>query len=328
MASISYVKSLGRWRVRWKATNRQATTNRVFSGSRVFFEKAQAVGFFAEMEAQERLWRSGAVSTLDSVDQAAADYAIYCRRHTTRTQGHYQMVLARFRASLPGNVRRIQQLDAACIEEYLYRLRDAGLSNRTLNAHLTAIKGFCRWVARRHRLPNVAAEVAMAAEEPPVARFIGRDEYAALLAAAGDQARDRIVFLAHTGLRASEFCRLVAAGIRPDQTAVTVVGKGRKRRTVPLNRAARETLGRPHIHRTIGRNPLYQQISRVAKRAHIPPLGPHALRHYFATQLLLAGVPIIKVSRLLGHSSVKTTERHYAHILDADVACVTDVLDL
>lgn len=327
MASLSYIRNRRRWRVRWRATHREHGRSKVFAGSRVFMEKSRAVACYAEMEAAESLWRSGAVSTLDSIDEAVADYAIYCHRHTRRTRQHYAMVMRRFVATLPPTMVRIQQLDAKCIEEYLYQLRDADLVNRTLNGHLTAIKGFCRWAARQYHLANPAAQVAMLTEEPPDARFIVRDEYAALLAAAGDQARDRIIFLANTGLRASEFCRLVAAGLHNDQTTITITGKGRKRRTVPLNRPARQTLTRPHIHKPIGRTPLYQQIARVAKRAGIPPVGPHALRHFFATELLKAGVPIIKVSKLLGHSSVKTTEHHYAHILDADVASVTDVLD-
>jgi len=333
MASLSYVKALKRWRVRWRATNRTShAPNRIFSGSRVFAEKAQAVAFFAEIEAQERLWRRGEVSTLDSIREAAKSYQTYCRRHTARTQEHYARVLSAFVASLPPGLVRVQQIDARVIEEYLYRLRDAGRTNRTLNAHLTAIKGFCRWLSERYSLPNPAARVAMLIEEPPQPRFLTRDEYVRLLAAADDLAHDRIAFLAHTGLRASEFCRLISEtrsgsnGVGPQATAITITGKGRKRRTIPLNAVCRDILKRPHIYRPTGRNPLYQQIARVGRRARLGPVGPHALRHYFGTQLLLAGVPIIKVARLLGHSSVTTTERIYSHILPEDLQDVTELL--
>src|SRR5271165_6880109 len=44
---------------------------------------------------------------------------------------------------------------------------------------------------------------------------------------------------------------------------------------------------------------------------------PHMLRDTFAVELLLAGVPIDQVSILLGHASVKTTERHYAPFVKA-----------
>jgi integrase len=52
--------------------------------------------------------------------------------------------------------------------------------------------------------------------------------------------------------------------------------------------------------------------AKLEKRAH-----PHMLRDTFAVELLLAGVPIDQVSILLGHSSVKTTERHYAPFVKA-----------
>jgi site-specific recombinase XerD len=40
---------------------------------------------------------------------------------------------------------------------------------------------------------------------------------------------------------------------------------------------------------------------------------PHILRHTFATQCLAAGVPLEDVATMLGHSSIRTTEKHYSH---------------
>lgn len=66
---------------------------------------------------------------------------------------------------------------------------------------------------------------------------------------------------------------------------------------------------------------------RISKNASIIRFGSHALRHYFATQLIRKGVSIYKVSRLLGHSSVQTTESIYIHLLPLDLLGTTDVLD-
>ncbi len=55
-----------------------------------------------------------------------------------------------------------------------------------------------------------------------------------------------------------------------------------------------------------------RQLARVFKQAKIPNGHPHRFRDTFAVELLLAGVPIEHVSILLGHSSVKITEKHYA----------------
>ena len=60
-------------------------------------------------------------------------------------------------------------------------------------------------------------------------------------------------------------------------------------------------------------------LARAAKRLGIPHLSPHTLRHTFATRFLQAGGDIYVLSKLLGHSSVSVTERHYAHVVDADI---------
>ena len=55
--------------------------------------------------------------------------------------------------------------------------------------------------------------------------------------------------------------------------------------------------------------------------------GSHAIRHFFATELIRKGVSIYKVSRILGHAFVKTTESIYVHLMPIDLLGITDVLD-
>jgi integrase len=60
-----------------------------------------------------------------------------------------------------------------------------------------------------------------------------------------------------------------------------------------------------------------RRLSKVFKIAKIPQAHPHRFRHTFAVELLKKGVPIEEVSILLGHSSVRITERHYASWVQA-----------
>jgi site-specific recombinase XerD len=321
MANLRYCRERKKWRVRYRATNR--ITHKVFSGSRHFLEKSQAIQFYAEMEAQEKAFRSGEVVAIESIENAANQFGRFCRRFTDRTQGHYLYVLKSFLGSLPHNVVRIQQLSSQQIQQYLYALRDLRRTNRTSNAHLTVIKSFAKFCAESYSIPNFAASVTMLHEDPPKVRFLTEREYQLITEAASPIQRDRLVFLAHTGLRAGEFARLAPDSINPQASAITVIGKGRKRRTIPLNATAREIW--PRLKPASARA-LNLACRRLAKKLNLPVFGPHAFRHYFATQLLLKGVPIIKVSYLLGHASISTTQKHYAHILTADLAGATDIL--
>jgi integrase len=61
---------------------------------------------------------------------------------------------------------------------------------------------------------------------------------------------------------------------------------------------------------------LIRAWTRVFKNINVPYKKFHALRHTYATQLLKSGSQLITVSRLLGHSSIKTTEI-YAHVLES-----------
>jgi len=321
MASLGYVKALRRWRVRWRAKARENPY--VFSGSKVFLEKSQAVKFYSEIEAQERLVRSGQVVPTESLDQVVQNFYRHIKRHTSRTQQHYKMVIGLFLRNIPKSIVRIHQLESHHIQEYLYKRRDGGVINRTLNAHLTVLKAFCRFYSERFSIANPASKVRLLKEDPPANRFLTPEEYQMVLKIAPEMAKNRIIFLAHTGLRASEYSSLTADCVSPKAATITVTGKGRRRRTIPLNASARAVL--PHM-KPASRKALHLQFSALAKKADIPSFGANALRHYFGTQLLLKGVPASKVAKMMGNS-VRVIEKHYAHILTSDIANATDVLD-
>ena len=61
------------------------------------------------------------------------------------------------------------------------------------------------------------------------------------------------------------------------------------------------------------RDNLLRELKKAAKRAGVT-CHWYTLRHSFASQLVMAGVSIFKVSAFLGHASVTTTQKHYAHL--------------
>jgi integrase len=69
-----------------------------------------------------------------------------------------------------------------------------------------------------------------------------------------------------------------------------------------------DTFGKP-----MGFKHAYRILARVCKKAGVRKLSMHNLRHSFASQLLIAGVPLLRVSHLMGHSKPSTTLDVYAH---------------
>ena len=249
-------------------------------------------------------------------------------RLTLRTCQHYRMVINRFVDYAPTN---IDNLTVEHIDRYL----DSILKHytpRCANSYLTAVKSFCRFLAEHYDLPNPAAKIKMLTEQPPQPRIITSEEYHAVLSIAEGVERDVIQFIANTGLRLSEIRGLTPGCISSDRKTLSIVGKGRKRRIVALNQVVRAIKSRkPNSPKNFlesfkARNSLYVLCCRLAKRAKIPRFGPHALRHYFATELATRGVPIYLISRLLGHSSIRTTEKIYIHFQDSILIGSTDCL--
>ena len=338
MASIKYRSDKRRWQVRWHVTCPDAT---VVKGSRFFHDKGIANQFKRHIENCADKWRSGLTRPSGRISTILARWKRYIRRHTDRTQQHYTYIIDRFVAGLPTNITDIAQLAPKHINSYIETVQDANATNRTCNAHLTPIKSFCRWAAAHCNCDNAASSYSMLAEEPPAPRYLTRNEYEKVLDIADGPIRDRLEFLAHTGLRATEFCNLTWSAVNHDITSITIVGKGRRVRTIPLNAIAAKIVKRrkppgktdPTDYIFLSKNStrlnrcnIYGSFVLLAKKSGIAQFGPHALRHFFGSELLIRGVDIAKVSKLLGHRSIKTTESIYIHILPADLADSTDVL--
>jgi len=65
---------------------------------------------------------------------------------------------------------------------------------------------------------------------------------------------------------------------------------------------------------------------RAAKEIGSPKFGAHANRHYFATDMIRRVINLYKLSKILGHASITTTERIYLHLTPVDIIGLTDCL--
>jgi integrase/recombinase XerC len=213
-----------------------------------------------------------------------------------------------------------------------------GRGNRTRARHLSAVRSFYKFLARRHGVDNTAAKLlgspkvavslprALSAQDASsVARDIGEASDTPLV-----QARDIALFtlLYGCGLRIAEALALNVGQAPRAGQPLRVVGKGSKERLVPVLPAVAEAVAawlQHHPDRTDPSAPLFvgvrgerlnpgvaQRTLRVYRRLTGLPehATPHALRHSFATHLLAGGADLRAIQDLLGHASLSTTQRY------------------
>jgi integrase/recombinase XerC len=161
--------------------------------------------------------------------------------------------------------------------------------------------------------------------------------------------RDRAILelLYSSGLRVSEISGLNVDDLNIRETLVKVRGKGKKERIVPIGGKAIDALKSYLVERRLfkrkkhvsdsdtalflnreGTRLTVRQIRRIvvkyARAIGISgQIGPHTLRHTFATHLLMGGADLRAIQELLGHSSLSTTQK-YTHL---DIKHLIDVYD-
>jgi integrase/recombinase XerD len=276
-------------------------------------------------------------------DGALDDYIQHLRverclsRHTVDA---YARDLARFGAWLAEERTPLDQVDEARIAGYLVTLSHEGLSARTQGRALSSVRGLFRFLVQEGRHRRDPTELL---EGPRLLRklpdVLNRDEVLRLLAAPSgakpNRVRDRAML--HTmyaaGLRVSELVELDLGDVNLEEGFVSALGKGNKRRIVPIGVHARAAMAeylsevRPKWARTASRacfvtargkamtrQGFWNIVKKYARAAGITkPISPHKLRHSFATHLLAGGADLRSVQTMLFFNDTATTEI-YTHV--------------
>jgi len=270
-----------------------------------------------------RLSHGKQAGTLKTKD-ACNGFLLHLCRFSPNTYIAYNSVLKRFVGCAPCHIR---QITSEHIERFVLNSR-VKYSASTRNFRLAVLQSLFAWLELNYDVRNVAKRVSRLKTLPPVQRILSREEYLKVVESTSGEIRDVIQLIAMTGIRASEFL-----AIRPENISdgfLTIVGKGQKQRTIPLNETALAILkANPHLNflKSRGRKWLFRLCRQAALAAKIPKFSPHSLRHYFATELHVRHKrPIELVSKLLGHSSPVVTNQVYIHWQDEDLVGVTDCL--
>jgi integrase/recombinase XerC len=252
------------------------------------------------------------------------------------------------------------------VRRWMADLHGQGLSPRSLALTLSAWRGLYRWWGRDGLVSSNPADGVRAPKAAkPLPKALSVDHAVALADFAGNPgkpamtARDRCIveLLYGCGLRVAELVGLdvSATGHAQDagrgwidfesaaQATAHVIGKGSKRRSVPVGGAARTALRawlalRPGMAKPeepallvsqrgtrLTDSQVRSRLRALALQAGLPThVHPHMLRHSFASHLLQSSGDLRAVQELLGHANITTTQvytkldhQHLAKVYDA-----------
>ena len=233
-------------------------------------------------------------------------------------------------------------LTATTLKAYLeWMVAGRGLSAATVRRRMACLRSFFRYCEEAG-----LAESPFASWHPQLPRrrrlprTLSRGEAASLVStikapAPGDDPdlSTAMLLMVATGVRVGELCRLQVEDVAPDGASLRIYGKGaRDRIAYVADPALRRALARLVTRRRLAPAPaalfanrsgsaikpqaVRERLRRLAVAAGLSRrVTPHMLRHTAATLLIETGVDIRFVQRLLGHSSIATTEI-YTHVSD------------
>lgn len=238
----------------------------------------------------------------------------------------------------------LSQIDALLVEKYKADKIRNGLSNKTINNHLTTLSKSLKCAAEWGRMKTPAPSVQRLRVCTPRIDFLTPVESHQLLRDREEPMWNIMILVAlRTGMRFGELLGLEWIDINWDQRILTVrqslvrgvlgTPKSGKIRHVPLTDDALRGLSElPRRHarvfheagvstHRVGAN----AIRRICKRAGVRVVNWHLLRHTFASHLAMESVPIPVVQQLLGHASITMTMR-YAHLSARQLGQAIEVL--
>jgi integrase/recombinase XerD len=261
----------------------------------------------------------------------------YLRNVTSSTLEWYQTAFKAMQKILGAD---LPPLTKSVLQQFVVTMRQCGMRPVSCNTYIKGVNAFCLWLhreghlAERLKLPRLKVEhrVIQTLSEQAMQALLSQkpkrfDEW---------RLHALVCLLLDSGLRIDEALTLRRGNVDFDNLLVTVFGKGRKERRIPFSFELRKVLFRyervrakqcprcelvfPSRQGTSWdqRNSL-RGLHLLQEKLALPTFGWHRLRHTFATNYLRQGGDIVRLSMVLGHTQITTTQR-YLHLLTEDLS--------
>jgi integrase/recombinase XerD len=219
----------------------------------------------------------------------------------------------------------------------------------TVNTYLRCLKAFLRW-CHEEKLIDEPIRLAWLKEPSKILPTFSPEQIKRLIeyrptSPSGRRLHMMALVAIDTGLRIAELLSLMRSGVDLDNLVLRVMGKGAKERLVPISLDLRKRLYRYLSSHTavpgslvfatkydgqLSQRDVLRDFKKLAKRAGLDSGGVrcsfHTLRHTFAVSYLRSGGNLYFLQRILGHSSLATTEKYLRSLGVADLQAVHDRL--
>lgn len=226
------------------------------------------------------------------------------------------------------------------------------LKRQTQNYFLVALRSLLRFLIKKHKMEVISPEtIELGKKRDRTIKFLLPEDLERLFnsipTSSAPSIRDRTILevLFSTGLRVSELVSLNKDQINLETGEFGVIGKGGKARVVFISKSANEWLKKYMAKRNDPWRPLFirysgpkekeegltdnkfrlsvrsveRMIEKYRIKAGIPfRIGPHVLRHSYATDLLSHGADLRSVQEMLGHKNIATTQI-YTHVTNTQL---------
>ncbi|MFZ6016672.1 MAG: tyrosine recombinase XerC [Nitrospirota bacterium] len=242
----------------------------------------------------------------------------------------------------------IENIDVIDVRGFIAAQMKNRLKKTTVSRRLASIRSFFRFLHREGYIKSNPTKLVSNLKIPKLLpNFLSVDDVFSLVEKPEGigfiPARDRAVLelLYSSGLRVSELSGLNVDDINTKEGLVKIRGKGKKERIVPVGSKAVDAIKSYIVERIVlKRKERALFLNRIGTRltdrgvrrivikyaralAINRQIGPHTLRHTFATHLLQDGADLRVIQELLGHSSLSTTQK-YTHL---DITHLMDIYD-
>lgn len=260
----------------------------------------------------------------------------YLKNVTPRTLIWYRVAFKNYSTAFPDAALPTK----STMQRFVIGLRERNLRPVTCNTYIGAMNAFCRWLHEEgHATERVRLQKLRV--EQRVLSLLDERQMKVLISFKPKTYRETrlhvaVLLVLDTGLRISEALGLRESDIDVDNLILKVFGKGQKERLVPFSPELRKRLyrlaqlrtkkGIPNTFVFAGfggvrwekRNATHS-LHLLQQKLGLPTFGWHRLRHTFATNYLRHGGDIVRLSMVLGHTQITTTQR-YLHLLTEDLS--------